>query len=54
MSRLDALEILLAAIKGGALDGCSAVKHELLASLSNADKAAADILKSLQRDAELH
>lgn len=54
MSRLDALEILLAAVRDGALDGCSAVKKELLASLSNPDKAAADILKSLQRSADLH
>jgi hypothetical protein len=54
MSRLDALEILLAAVKDGALDGCDAVKNELLTSLSNADKAAADILKSLQRRSDLH
>jgi hypothetical protein len=41
-------------VKDGALDGCSAVKNELLASLSIADKAAADILKSLRRDEDLH
>jgi hypothetical protein len=54
MSRLDALEILLAAVKDGALDGCSAVKNELLTSLSNADKAAADILNALQHRQDLH
>lgn len=55
MSRIDALEILLAAVKDGAFDGCDAAeKKELFTSLGYADKASADILGLLQHRPDLH
>jgi hypothetical protein len=54
MSRIDALEILLAAVKDGALDGCELTKKDLLTSIGHADKASADILALLQHRPALH
>lgn len=54
MSRLDAIEILLAAVKDGALDDYAALEKELLTSLGYAHEASDDLLNLLQHHSDLH
>ncbi len=54
MSRLDAIQILLAAVENGALDDYPALEKELLISLGYADEASDDLLGLLQHRSDLH